>query len=644
MHRFVPLVFLLFCFNSTAANNSDSLTLIINGSSGIRRIDAMTALAEIYKARNESMQTEDLYRKALAYISDEGDQDTAVLRRRMNIMIKLSDLMLFEKASYNESTPLLLEALAFATRMNDTKSRGLICTYLGFNYRFLGKYITAARFLDEAIRVTRTAGDTNRLISAMNERANVYFFTGDTVQSRVLHLKALALAVRTGNQHAQNYVSHDLAFMYLNHKEYRRALTFFLINYGSCSPEMDPRQRAISAINIADAYLNLGELDSAFVFLNKADSVVRRNRLNHERIIVYQKLSDYYARKGGFDKAYSYLIRFHQLNDSIFNLQKERQISELTRQYELNRKDQETELLKRQYRITVIIGLITVLLFLLILVLLLHDRNRRRLINRELEKRNETISRGKDNLELAFEVLRKKEKQLAEANSAKDTFFSIIAHDLRSPFHALLAFSEILQQSHKRIPDEEREEMINVIKDSAGNLYKLLENLLEWTRTQTNRVEVKPELFPMERVIDKNIELLAPLAAKKEIHIDHEPGNSCQAFADPGMVDFVFRNLLSNAVKYVHRGGRILIRTNLTSEGPLLSITDNGVEIPPQDLEKLFRIDSKIKTPGTEMEKGTGLGLTICKEFVEKNNGRIWAESTEGKGSTFYVLLPKPAV
>lgn len=644
MHRFVPLVFLLLLLTSAATIDPDSLTRIINESSGIRRIDAMTALAETYKSRNESMQTEDLYRKALVYLANEGDQDTAVLRRRINIMIKLSDLMLFEKASYNESTPLLLEALGFATRMNDTKSRGLICTYLGFNYRFLGKYITAARFLDEAIRFAGAAGDTSRLISAMNERANVYFFTGDTVQSRVLHIQALAIAIRTGNQHAQNYVSHDLAFLYLHHKEYRRALTFFLINYRSCDPEMDPRQRAISAINIADAYLNLGEIDSAFVFLSRADSVVRRNRLNHERIIVYQKLSDYYARKGGYDKAYSYLVKFHQLNDSIFNLQKERQISELTRQYELNRKDQETELLKRQYRITIIIGLITVVLFLFILVLLLHDRNRRRLINRELEKRNENISRGKDNLELAFEVLRKKEKQLAEANSAKDTFFSIIAHDLRSPFHALLAFSEILQQSHKRIPDEEREEMINVIKDSAGNLYKLLENLLEWTRTQTNRVEVKPEAFAMERVIEKNIELLTPLAEKKEIVIENNACENCQAFADPGMVDFVFRNLLSNAIKYVHRGGRVLVGTNLTSEGVLLSITDNGVGIPTEDLKKLFRIDSKIKTPGTEMEKGTGLGLTICKEFVEKNDGRIWAESTEGKGSTFYVLLPKPVV
>lgn len=623
-----------------AANDPDSLDRIINESSGVRRIDAMIALAELYKVRNESMQTENLYRTALAYISNEGDQDTAVTRRRLKIMIRLSDMMLFEKASYHESTPLLLDALVLASRMKDKRSEGLICIYLGFNYRFLGKYITAARFLDEAISLTQVTGDTSRLISAMNERANVCFYTGDTVQSRKLHHQALALAVTTGNQHAQNYISHDLALMYMRHKEYRRALSFFLINFNGMTREADPRQVAISAINIADAYLNLGEIDSSFIFLNIADSIVRRNRLNHERIVVYEKLSDYYARKSIFDKAYLYLMKFHQLTDSTFNLQKERQISELTRQYELDRKDQEKELLKHQYRNTVIIGLITAVLLLFILILLLHDRNRRRLINRELEKRNENTSRRKDNLEVAFEVLRKKEKQLEEANSSKDTFFSIIAHDLRSPFHALLAFSEILLQSHRRIHDDEREEMIRVVNDSAGNLYKLLENLLEWTRTQTNRVEVKPESFPMERVIDKNVELLTPLATKKEIQITHQPCDSCMTFADQGMIDFVIRNLLSNAIKYVHRGGMIIIRTQISSEGILLSVMDNGVGIPPEDLKKLFRIDSKIKTPGTEMEKGTGLGLTICKEFIEKNLGRIWVESEEGKGSTFYVLLP----
>jgi len=638
--RLFLLPFFLFSVAVFAGINPDSLKKVASESSGTRRIDAMIALAEWYKQRYESRQTEKIYREALEYLGNGVGNDTSLMNRQLTIMLKLSRMLLFENAAYQESTPLLLNALQLAVKLDDTVAQGLACTLLGFNYRFLGKYITASRFLDEAIHWTGLTRDTSRLIAALNEKANVCYYSGDTVASRRLHLEALDLATKTNNRFAENYISHDLAILFMAKKEYRRALDFFLINYQGCKDAGDPRQTVIAALNIADAYQYLGGYDSSFHFLALTDSLTRRYQLNHERVTLYKKLSDHYARQNKFREAFQYITKYQQLNDSIYNIRKERQISELTQQFELNRKDQEHQLLKKQYRVTVIIAtLVTVLVF-FIIILLLRNLKRRRLINRELEKRNETITRGKDNLEVAFEVLSKKEQQLAEANAAKNMFFSIIAHDLRSPFHALLAFSEILLQSHRKIPDEEREEMIRIVSDSAGSLYKLIENLLEWTRTQTDRIEVKADVFELGSVIDKNIALLEPMAEKKGISMESTVCMECTVYADPGMVDVVVRNLLSNAIKYVHRGGDVTVSAQESSGGVVVCVADTGVGIPADDLKKLFRIDAKIKTPGTENEKGTGLGLTICKEFIEKNEGRIWVDSKEGEGSTFCFWLP----
>lgn len=236
-------------------------------------------------------------------------------------------------------------------------------------------------------------------------------------------------------------------------------------------------------------------------------------------------------------------------------------------------------------------------------------------------------------------ALRKSEIKLGELNAQKDKFFSIIAHDLKSPFNSILGFSEILIDQIGLKNYEGIDEYATIISQSAQKTMNLLQNLLDWSRAQTGRMEFNPEYFELVDWIGENKMLFDIIASQKNISIKNKLPNSIVAFADKQMISTVLRNLLSNAIKFTRPGGEINISAEKKSNEILISVSDNGIGIATKKLDKLFRIDENNSTHDTENEKGTGLGLILCKEFVETHGGKIWAESEEGEGSTFYFTL-----
>ncbi len=235
----------------------------------------------------------------------------------------------------------------------------------------------------------------------------------------------------------------------------------------------------------------------------------------------------------------------------------------------------------------------------------------------------------------------KSEKVLKESNATKDKFFSIIAHDLKGPLHALQGFSELLKDGYTDYSDEDRMRYIRNIHEVAEQLNKLLQNLLDWSRSKTGRIEFHPENKYLSLIVKSTSDLLFEQARAKNITIVSKVTADVRVFCDENMMQTVIRNLISNAIKFTFPGGRILVEADNRSSEVLISVADNGIGIPKSQITKLFRIDEVYKTDGTNKEKGTGLGLILCREFVEKNNGRIWAESDPGKGSRFYITLPK---
>lgn len=231
-------------------------------------------------------------------------------------------------------------------------------------------------------------------------------------------------------------------------------------------------------------------------------------------------------------------------------------------------------------------------------------------------------------------------KELEATNATKDKFFSIIAHDLKTPFNSMLGFGQILKDNLKRENYENIKEFVNLMYDSAADGFKLLENLLEWARMQTGKIKFAPGNFSLPESIQDNITLLMQNARKKDIQLSSKIFDRIKVFADNNMINTVLRNLISNAIKFTEQGGSITVECRKDGDMAVVRVIDTGIGIKAEKIDKLFKLDESFTTLGTENEKGTGLGLTLCKEFIEKHNGTIWVESETGKGSSFCFTLP----
>jgi signal transduction histidine kinase len=244
-------------------------------------------------------------------------------------------------------------------------------------------------------------------------------------------------------------------------------------------------------------------------------------------------------------------------------------------------------------------------------------------------------------LNLANCTLETRAQELEALNADKDKFFSIISHDLRGPFQPLLGMSRLLVRLVETSNDiEDIKTMGNTIYRSAHNIYNLLENLLQWALMQRGQIPYEPQQIPLQKIVQRNITLLADKAADKGIELSGEVEEHLRVYGDERLLDTVIRNLVTNALKFTDRGGRVVISAQRMAHFTHISVSDTGVGIPPKTLAKLFALGETRSTLGTAKEQGSGLGLILCKEMVEKNQGQIWVESEVGRGTTFTFTIP----
>ncbi len=272
--------------------------------------------------------------------------------------------------------------------------------------------------------------------------------------------------------------------------------------------------------------------------------------------------------------------------------------------------------------------LVAIGLTILIVIYLVKSRT-----NRLLKYQNQQIS-------LANEALRKSERNLMELNATKDKFFSIISHDLKNPFSSLLSISELMVENFDDTDVDDHRAGFRKINQSVKHLLDLLENLLTWSRSQRGRIKYEPVRFNLSVLIQENINLHKLAAERKGIILEPPGEEGVYAFGDRDMINSVVRNLMTNAVKFTDKNKKVEVRVKSDDQQVEVSVMDEGIGIPHECIGKLFRIDEKYKSVGTAGEKGTGLGLIICREFVEKNGGEISVNSKPGEGSTFSFTLP----
>ncbi len=240
----------------------------------------------------------------------------------------------------------------------------------------------------------------------------------------------------------------------------------------------------------------------------------------------------------------------------------------------------------------------------------------------------------------AEEEIKKYSKELEEVNAEKDKFFSIISHDLRSPFQGLLGISNIIKEEYENLSEDELKLFINNLYNSAKNLFNLIENLLQWSRIQRGKLEINPTSIELYEEILYIINILKQNADNKNIKLINTSTQNIFVLSDINILTSTLQNLISNAIKFTRPGGEIKISSEKENEFVKVTVTDNGVGISEDNLQKLFRVDTQVSTLGTEKETGTGLGLVICKELIERQGGKIWVKSKLGEGSSFMFTLP----
>jgi len=457
-------------------------------------------------------------------------------------------------------------------------------------YIHLGKLYSAKKEKEKslenfknALEIYRDINDKPNEAVALNEVGEMYQVIKNYDRALANHKAAIEIRekLKDDNGLAQSY--NNVGILYFNDKNYKRAIANLLL--------------ALQAGNTAH---NQNELLTTSDYLSQC----YREEKDFKEALKYR---EQYVRYEDFiNKEKDELQLIEKENQKIVD-EKESKISELNSDIAENEKE-----LKKQKRdefylilfalfVAIVAGVIGYLLY----------------------------------------VNKKKERKLQETNDTKDKLFSIIGHDLKGPLNSLTSFSSLLLNHIDMISKEEIKMLSVDIDKSLKNLFTLLENLLEWSRSQTGNIDFKPEDFDLADVLKENETLLKIQAQNKNITIVNENKNPLPVSLHKNSINTVVRNLLSNAIKFTPENGTITLRADERGKDYLISVTDTGVGMSPAAIQKLFKIGTKHSTLGTAKEKGTGLGLILCKDFVEKNGGSIGVESKEGVGSKFYFFVPK---
>ena len=260
--------------------------------------------------------------------------------------------------------------------------------------------------------------------------------------------------------------------------------------------------------------------------------------------------------------------------------------------------------------------------------------------NSQLQQEISSRRQAEEELQTVNQQLKKTNQELVETNASKDTFFSIIAHDLKAPFTGLIGLTEALVEDIEYYNQDKLTHILQQLHLSAKQTYTLLTNLLTWSRLERGLIDCKPEDVLLANVVDPVVFVLASNAQQKQVTVTNSVETEISVYADFRMIDTVLRNLLSNALKFTEMGGEIGVSAESYDDYVEIAVTDTGIGMSQEKIDILFRIDKKTSTPGTAGEEGTGLGLILCKELVEKNGGTIWVKSAVGKGTTVFFTLP----
>lgn len=542
-----------------------------------------------------------------------------------------------EIGNNNKSLGFYMQALVVYQKLKD--SRGMIQTYnaIGISYLLLNSPQKALNYHEKALSLSK------RLNSKQLEGSTI-FYIAEVLKSEEKYKEAIdyqskALAIRkTLNDEAGLGASYtSLGEIYSRAGNMEKALSHHVAGIRLKRKLNDKKGLAKSYNEVGTIFIKTEDYNRAIKNLELALQYGVEENAKKQIRESYELLYTCHAAQENYSQALEYKELFSAISEFIYSEESDRKIAEMETRFEIQKKEDEIGLLQKDKEVrdlkiakqndlknSLIVGLV---LLAIIATLIYYSYQTKR----------------KSNIDLTATNIQIKEKNLAleELNATKDKFFSIISHDLKGPLNSLTSFSSLLINHTAHLSKEEIQMLAVDLDKSVKGLFGLLENLLEWSRSQSGNIKLNPEVLDIQDLINQCKQVLSKTAENKNIRLITPDYLNFSIMADRNSVSTIIRNLISNALKFTPQGGEVKVEAVESSNMVLVSVSDTGVGMSEDVMDKLFRIDKKHSTKGTANEKGTGLGLILCKEFVEKNGGTISVESKEGQGSIFSFTLPK---
>ncbi len=566
----------------------------------------------------------DKMRLPLALALHDSSQIANTLNYLGNNYIRLGE---FDEAYYY-----FTQSFRISQAINDSVQMTIAMHNVGTVFKELGQYEIALNHIELSRKLSEQVKDLDGPAYTFQEAGDVYLKKGeyDTAE------KALKESLKLTRQRKINILEPDvlsiLARLYLRSDQYGKAMAYYDTMALLHAKTQNEFGMAESQLGKGRVMLRQGNFNNASNLILEALHVAKRINARTLEIECYRSLAGLYENQGDYKNALTYTKQSKALQDSLFSQDMIQKLFQDQLRFQTENKDMEiaalnatrikqaTELKRQSFAqniLVVVVALTAILLF-----TVYRSGQRRIRINKLL-------------LEHQSEI-KKRSLELEQLNQVKDKFFSVISHDLRSPINALSGILDMMGKGH--IHADELPTLTKELRLQFNHSKNLINNLLDWTLLQMDKLRISPVKIDLHTMVNENFTLLSSLHLK-DIRLVNEIAKDSFALGDVNMINLVFRNLILNAIKFTEAGGEIKVSAKQESNRFIVSVTDNGIGISPEVQSILFEKTSGYSTRGTANEKGTGLGLILCKEFVERNGGEIWLESQEGKGSTFYFTI-----
>lgn len=562
--------------------------------------------------------------------------DTAQNRMNDSIQVDIYNywgLADFNIGAYENATRNFYKALNILNKSSNFKQEAKVYNNLGMIFDELDDYNRALEFYKESFRLDSISN---------NEKGNILSFINIGISyqnlkrynlSRQYYNDAYLLAQKYQDSLSLINIVNNQGTLEYDLKNYEKSLNYYNRALKLYKNINDLEGIAISYNNIGLIHLDQKKYPLALKYFEKSLKMATELNLYDFTGDIYSNLTIYYEEVKDYERAYEYYDKYNIVYDSLIGEKQNKMIRKLEVQYKSEKKQREIlelmqenlhqkEIINSSKNILVYLYII-ILLVIAFLAILFYLLRKEKLLARQLHD---------------------KTRELKKLNVSKDRFFSIIAHDLKNPFNALVSYTSLLRSDFDSFTREELNQIVTDLSDATEQGVDLLENLLHWTRSQTNMIKVYKTSFHLKTIIESVINLASPNLSAKSQNVKLEIDESLYVFADKDMIATVIRNLVFNSIKFSNANTLIRIKAIQINTNVQVSVIDQGIGIDVDKQYKFFHYEENTSTSGTSGEKGSGLGLLICREFVEKNDGVIWVESEPGKGATFRFMLPFVAI